>query len=1251
MDFLLLGPLEVRDNSHAITLGGPRQRAVLAMLMLEPNRPVAADYLLEELWGDPGAKNALEAAVSRLRRGPLRRRLETRRPGYLLRIDSAELDVERFERALAAGREALAARDAAGASRTLGHALDLFRGEPLTDFRYEPFAQAEIARIEELRLQALEERIEADLALGHHADLIGELEPFAAVHPLRERLTAQLMLALYRSGRQAEALDVYRGTRARLVEQLGLEPGPALRELEGAILRQDPSLSTPSPLVAGRRAPGDGSREERKLVTVLFAGLADAATLAERLDAEPLRKVLARYHALAEQAVARHGGTLERHIGDTLMAVFGVPDVHEDDALRALRAATELRDDVDELSAELGRDLGVRLGLRIGINTGEVITGDPAAGQTFVTGEPVVSAATLFETTQSGEILVDQTTHGLVASAVRVEPVETAQREAVTAWRVFGLVPVARPSARPTDAPFVGREADLERLESHVLRTVREREPHLLTVVGSAGIGKSRLARELVARVGADVRILEGRCLPYGEGITFWPLREVVLQLTGGADLQRGLLDALADADDADWIAERVLGAVGLGETIAPVEEVLTAARKLLESLARRQTLLLVLEDVHWAEPAFLELIEHVVQFATDVPMLVVCLARHELLEDRPNWASRTSNSTVMEIGPLPDDAVVRLLDSLGAVEHEATIRQAAEGNPLFVEQIVAWLAERTLIAGELPLPPAIQTLLLSRFERLGPGERTLLDCAAVIGRDLWGDAVLELAPAEARPAVPRHLEALVSKQLLRQARTPVRGERAFRFRHILIQDVAYRSVPKEVRARLHERFADWLEQHHQTRLSEIEEIVGYHLEQAARYQGELGQPDACLAERAAERLASVGRRALWRGDHRTAASLLQRTANLTRPLRVDVHLEVDLAVVQTDIRAAASTLEAAAERAQAEGDETAAALARAIAAQARMKLAADFLVDEAEDLAWRSVAMLEDAEDHAGLTHAWHALVYCAGFTGRFEEAAHAAEQAINQARLAGLAPTRLFGLPAALINGPRPANEALRTLEAARPENPQPLLFRACLLAMLGHFDEAWAMARSAGHQQREFTGDLGGEPELAEIAMLQGDYESAARYLRRMCDVLEARDNRSQLATFAPLLGRALCKLGCHDEADGLIQLGRKLGNEQDVMTQVHWRQAQALVDAQRGEHRAAEVLARDAVAISERTDGLNLQGDALLDLAEVLVAAGRGDEAAAAVEQALDCYQRKQNLAMVAQARPRLDALRANVPSDG
>jgi class 3 adenylate cyclase len=878
MEFRLLGPLEVFGEHRRLKLGGLRPRALLAMLLLHANEPVAVDRLLEELWADPGAKNALEATVSRLRRGPLRPRLETRAGGYAIRVQPDELDLERFEGLLAQGREALA-DDPADAAETLREALTLFRGEPLADFRYEPFAQGEIARLGELRLQALEERIEADLALSRSEELVPELERLIEANPLRERLTAQLMLALYRSGRQAAALDTYRRARERLVEELALEPGSELRALEAAILRQETSLAAPQ-----RSRPAAALREVRKTVTVLLADVAEPDALVERLDPEALRKIIARLFEVTSAAIGRHGGTVEKHIGYAIMAVFGVPELHEDDALRALRAAIDVRESIGALNEELGRDLALRLALRIGINTGEVVTGDPATRQPFVTGEPVVTAAQVEESAGPGEIVIGEATRRLVANAVRVEPAAPMRKDdPVACWRLVELIPGARPFARRIDAPLIGRDADLARLENMFGHAVRACSPCLLTVIGAAGIGKSRLAEEFVARADANVRVMEGRCLPYGEGITFWALRELVLALTGPAEPRRGLMKILAGAEGADWIADRVLGAIGL-ETIAPLEEVFAAARKLLESVAHRQPVLLVFEDIHWAEPSFLDLVAHVVEFAQDVPLLVVCLARPDLLEERPEWGTQTPHASMMEIGPLADAEAERFLDSLGAVEYRSTIKQAAEGNPLFLEQIVAWLAESRLIEGELPVPPTTLAILASRLERLGPGERSVLDCAAVIGRDLWEDAVLELVPHEARPSVPRHLETLISKQFLRPAEIPARGQRAFRFRHVLIQDAAYRAVPKETRARLHERFADWLEQRHRQQISEVEEIVGYHLEQAFTHRRSLGVVDSTtsmLGERAGRRLAAAGFRAWGRADIAASINLLGRAASL----------------------------------------------------------------------------------------------------------------------------------------------------------------------------------------------------------------------------------------------------------------------------------------------------------------------------------------------------------------------------------
>ena len=490
---------------------------------------------------------------------------------------------------------------------------------------------------------------------------------------------------------------------------------------------------------------------------------------------------------------------------------------------------------------------------------------------------------------------------------------------------------------------------------------------------------------------------------------------------------------------------------------------------------------------------------------------------------------------------------------------------------------------------------------------------------------------------------LPQRLVALVRKELVRPDRAQFPGDDAFRFRHLLIRDAAYAGLPKSARAELHERFADWLEERGAD-LVEVDEILGNHLEQAARYKAELERPDTQLAERAGERLAAAGRRALWREDGRAATSLLERSLELTRPVRFDLHLELDLAeaVSLADPREAAGIADAAVEGAQKVSDETGEMLARVAAAELRLPFAAEPPVNELEALARAALPLLEQAGDHAGLFRVWDALGGVANFRGRYDDWAYAAEQAIEHGRLVGRHSAPLFGLGPALIQGSTPADEALRRFDAALPESPHPylLLDRACLLATLTRFSEAASIAREASGLSRELPG-------LAYIVTLEGDHEAAVRYLRTARERFEREDRRAALAGIAPQLGRELCALGRFDEAEPLAQLGRELGDTSDVWAQAIWRQVQARVDAHRGEHVEAERLAREALAIIDPTDCLNFQGEAFCDLAEVLAAAGRADEAVAALEQALDRYERKKNLAMVAQVRPRLEELRADV----
>jgi DNA-binding SARP family transcriptional activator len=496
LELRLLGPLEVRRGGEAVILGGARQRALLALLCLHRDTVVAVDRIVDELWGEsppPTARHMVEVYVSKLRKLIGADVLATRPPGYLLQVDPEQVDVERFERLLAEGKEALDAGDPALAASTLADALAFWRGPPLADFVYEPFAQAEIARLEESRLLSEEVRIDAELELGRGAELVGDLEELVAQAPFRERFRAQLMLALYRAGRQADALAAYRSARDILVEELGVEPSQELRELERGILSQQDRRDSP------RRSRAPAAAETRRVVTILFV---EPAVGEPGLDPEMLRPALERSLEQSEEILARRGATVERAPDGTFMAIFGSPVAHEDDAVRGLRAAAELR------------ELGVVS--RAAVETGDVLAG----GDTTVRGPVVRAAARLLAAAAADEILAGELTRRLAAGSAQFEAVDA---DGQTIWRVLGVSPGA--PARPLflDVAFVGRDKEIAELRSALSAAVQERRPGLVTVVAEPGVGKSRLAREFVLAEG-QARMLTGRCLAYGDGITYWPL-------------------------------------------------------------------------------------------------------------------------------------------------------------------------------------------------------------------------------------------------------------------------------------------------------------------------------------------------------------------------------------------------------------------------------------------------------------------------------------------------------------------------------------------------------------------------------------------------------------------------------------------------------------------------------------------------------------------------------------------------------
>ncbi|HEY3182629.1 MAG TPA: BTAD domain-containing putative transcriptional regulator [Gaiellaceae bacterium] len=1230
MRFGILGPLEAVEGQRPIPLRGRNQRAVLALLLLNANDVVARERLIEELWGETPPDTAakiVQNAVSQLRKLLPPDLLVTRAPGYLLRVDPEELDAARFERLVEEGRSAIAAGEHERAAALLREALDLWRGVALADFVYEGFAQAEIARLEELRLAAIEDRIDVDLALGRHAELVGELDAHVTRHPLRERLRGQLMLALYRAGRQAEALEVYQDTRRRLIDELGIEPSPVLQRLEKTILLHDPALeSAPQPQAPAR--PAAPPRQVRKTVTLVFVELSGA-------DPEALAVPIAAIRATLERA----GATVEDLATGGVMAVFGVPVVHEDDALRALRAAIELRD-------AAFTDGGPAV--RAGVSTGEVLAG--GAGRTVV-GEPVAAAARLAQAAAPGEILVGESTEQLVRSLAQLAPRRGS-------WRLESVREGATPIPRRLDAAMLGRERELLALRHAFDRAIRERTAYLFTVLGPAGIGKSRLAYEFTSQVGVEATVLAGSCLPYGEGITFWPLVQIVRTLAG--DNPRETLPRLLGGDEeARLVAERVADAVGEVERPSGGDDLQWAVRRMLEAVARERPLVLVLEDVHWAQATFLDLLDHVADWTRDAPILLLCLARPELFDERPAWAGGKLNATSILLEPLSRSDAHTLIESLpGAAQLEEDVRQriadAAEGNPLFLEQMLAMVAEE---GGDVAVPPNIQALIAARLDRSDPAERAVLERASVVGKEFWRGAVVELSPPPERPAVAAQLQRLVRRDLIRPAPSIFPGDDGFRFSHLLIRDAAYASLTKHDRSGLHERFADWVEQRAGVE-SDVEEIIGYHLEQAHRYRVELGEPhDAALAARAADRLARAGRRAYARGDLPAAVSLLTRAAGL---LAADAEerptLLADLAEALRetgDFRGAEAVLADVRAAAAAAGDDELAAYALVIGLRLRLQIDPGIKTDELEREAKRAIEIFAAHGSEERLGKAWELLAWARWFRGRAAAAEEALQRALEHARAAGDSRTEAQAanlLMGAAFFGPMPADEAIRLCRAtlARPEEQRrikgsALRALAGLEAMRGDFAEA----RELVARYREILEDLGvtvtaasASETWAIVELLAGKPAAAERELRRGFASLERIGETFSQPNLAAMLADALHAQGRWEEALTYTEISEAGAGPEDVYTQAQWRSIRAKVLAALGRVAEAEALAREAVETAETTDFPVLRADSLADLAEVAQAAGRGEEAAAALRQAIELYEEKGNIVSARRAREAL-----------
>ncbi|HEY6428629.1 MAG TPA: adenylate/guanylate cyclase domain-containing protein, partial [Acidimicrobiales bacterium] len=648
-------------------------------------------------------------------------------------------------------------------------------------------------------------------------------------------------------------------------------------------------------------------QEVRKTVTIVFCDLKGSTELGDRLDSEALREVLALYFSAMKPVLEHHGGMIEKYIGDAIMAVFGLPLMHEDDALRAVRAAAEMREALAELNVTLRADFGVSLENRTGVNTGEVVTGDTGGSQRLATGDTVNVAARLEQVAPVGEVLIGESTYQLVRDTVEVVPVEPltlkGKPQPVPAYRLLSVTE-GPTSARPADLPLVGRAREIAGLDAEFRRSVAGSECRLVTLIGEAGVGKSRLIQEFVRSIADEAVVLQSRCLSYGDGITFWPLAEVFRQSAGivpedGEEDARAKLASRFGRRLADVIS-RIESVMGLSEQQYGKDELFWAVRTVLQEWVRRRPLVVVFDDIHWAEPTFLDFIEQLLDASLGVPFLLVCAARHELLEDRPSFAAGRQAASRIQLGQLSHEESGRVVQNLlgqaslpGPLGRR--ILRLAEGNPLFIEQMLSMLIDDELLreqagrwvfsgaAEAVSVPRTVSSLLGARLDRLGPIERRVVESASVIGLEFSSGAVSVLVQdGHARPDLQHPLAALCRKQLIRRAEPGAADD--FHFSHILVRDTAYARLLKRTRARLHERFAAWLTDTFRSRLAEYEEFLGYHLEQSFGYRSELGPVDdrgRRLGAEASRHLSSAGRRALARGDMSAAANLLQRAAAL----------------------------------------------------------------------------------------------------------------------------------------------------------------------------------------------------------------------------------------------------------------------------------------------------------------------------------------------------------------------------------
>ncbi|MFD4694466.1 BTAD domain-containing putative transcriptional regulator [Streptomyces sp. NPDC058463] len=949
--------MEATRDGVPVQLGGVNQRAALGYLLLHPNKVVATRELVHTLWGDgapPTARKMVQNAIAGLRRALSEDEsvsLSTSPPGYMLRLDPSEIDLTRFEELVQRGRAALAAEAWETAARLLREALSLWRGPVLADVFETGVAWPESAVIREARLTAFEDCAEAELALGRHRELVGELAALADEEPVRERLCGLLMLSLYRCGRQPEALAVYQRIRDELVNGFGLDPAPELQLLERSILNQRPALAWQA---APERPAADGPLEPPAAVpgavhvtgplplpepsaerpTALSGTLAvpaspgpcapdpaslsaqgaaevpqrrPAHTMTERKqasvlmvrarmdtsgdDPERIDEALRVLTGIVVEEAERFGGLVHGTLGSVRPVIFGVPRAYEDDPRRAVRLALAIRE-------RLGAAMTGRMSVQLAVATGEVLATyhDASDRQPVeVTGAVLDECEVLLAAAgPTGVRISDATRRASGYLFDRAAPDDTGAGRQVS-------VVLPSPALPPTTTRLVGRERELDVLTGLLSDVLRRDRPHLATVLGDPGIGKTRLvaefSRSLRGRSRA-VRELAVRIPGFGGGTAFSPLAAVVRSYAGIADgepealARRKLTEAVhrlvGAGDDADWMLGRLQNEVVVparGTAALPDEDegedLWSAGRRFIEEVAAEQPTVLLLEDVHLADRALLDQVEDLTERLIRVPLLIVVTARPELRQRRPRWACGKRDATTLVLDPLPDDTAAELLTGLMNrrvdVATDSELVSLVGGIPLFAEEFARVLRDRP--HGDIPpVPRRVRNVVAAQLDTLPPAGKTLLRDAAVLDGQIRAGGVAalsELDPEEAAAGL-RQLEQ--KDFLLRVRHTSLSRDITYVFRHRLVREVAYAQLARRDRVVRHHRAINWIA----GLPADQGDLLIHHYHQIVSLTATTGRPTAALVQQIAQSLTEAGTRAAAAGARRTALICYRSAAELS---------------------------------------------------------------------------------------------------------------------------------------------------------------------------------------------------------------------------------------------------------------------------------------------------------------------------------------------------------------------------------